>query len=103
MRTFKDGNQWCAVADNFINLQESPAGFADGKEGAVAALVEEQSSELAAAKAEAERLQKEIGTCHKCGKALAVMEAICWPCFSEWEARTEDRRKAGQAKKDLTP
>lgn len=26
-RVFKDGNQWCAVMPDFINLQESPAGF----------------------------------------------------------------------------
>jgi len=25
----KDGNQWCAVGPDFINLQESPAGFGD--------------------------------------------------------------------------
>jgi hypothetical protein len=24
---FKDGNQWCCVMGDFINLQESPAGF----------------------------------------------------------------------------
>ncbi len=29
IRIFKDGNQWCAVAPGFINLQESPAGFGD--------------------------------------------------------------------------
>lgn len=26
---FKDGDQWCCVFGNFINLQESPAGFGD--------------------------------------------------------------------------
>lgn len=24
---FRDGNQWCCVRPNFVNLQESPAGF----------------------------------------------------------------------------
>lgn len=27
MKTFKDGNQWCAVDDDFVNLHESIAGF----------------------------------------------------------------------------
>lgn len=26
-RVYRDGNQWCATTGNFINLQESPAGF----------------------------------------------------------------------------
>ena len=26
---FKDGDQWCCVGGDFINLQESPAGFGD--------------------------------------------------------------------------
>lgn len=38
VRTFMDGNQWCAVRPDFTNLQESPAGFGDTKEEAVAAL-----------------------------------------------------------------
>jgi hypothetical protein len=28
-RVFKDGNMWCAVDPDFINLQESPAGFGE--------------------------------------------------------------------------
>jgi hypothetical protein len=28
-RVFKDGNMWCAVMPDFINLQESPAGFGE--------------------------------------------------------------------------
>ena len=28
-RVFKDGDAWCAVMPDFINLQESPAGFGD--------------------------------------------------------------------------
>lgn len=31
-RVFKDGSAWCAVMPNFINLQESPAGFGDTPE-----------------------------------------------------------------------
>ena len=27
IRYFKDGDQWCAVYEDFIDLQESPAGF----------------------------------------------------------------------------
>lgn len=28
-RVFRDGNAWCAVHPDFINLQESPAGFGE--------------------------------------------------------------------------
>lgn len=34
-----DGNQWCATLDDFIDLQESPAGFGDTEEDALADLV----------------------------------------------------------------
>ena len=27
VRIFRDGNMWCAVFSDFVNLQESPAGF----------------------------------------------------------------------------
>lgn len=37
-RVFMDGNQFCAVMPEFINLQESPAGFGDTAEQARAAL-----------------------------------------------------------------
>jgi hypothetical protein len=33
-RVYKDGNMWCAVYPNFINLQESPAGFGKTQEKA---------------------------------------------------------------------
>lgn len=29
LRLFKDGDQWCATFDDFLNLQESQAGFGD--------------------------------------------------------------------------
>lgn len=38
VRTFMDGNAWCAVKPDFINLQESDAGFGDTREEAIAAL-----------------------------------------------------------------
>ena len=38
VRTFMDGNAWCAVKPDFINLQESPAGFGDTPDGAIAEL-----------------------------------------------------------------
>jgi hypothetical protein len=38
VRTFMDGNAWCAVNPDFINLQESPAGFGDDREAAITAL-----------------------------------------------------------------
>ncbi len=38
IRSFMDGDQWCAVNRDFINLQESAAGFGDTREQAIAAL-----------------------------------------------------------------
>ncbi len=38
-RTFIDGNAWCAVRPDFINLQESPAGFGETRERAIAELL----------------------------------------------------------------
>ena len=40
VRTFKDGNAWVAVRPDFINLQESPAGFGGTPEEAIKALGE---------------------------------------------------------------
>ena len=37
-RIFRDGDQWCAVTRDFINLQESEAGFGDTPEQALAVL-----------------------------------------------------------------
>jgi hypothetical protein len=37
-RTFIDGNEWCAVRRDFINLQESRAGFGASREAAIVAL-----------------------------------------------------------------
>lgn len=34
----KDGDAWCAVGPEFVNLQRSPAGFGDTPEEAVKAL-----------------------------------------------------------------
>lgn len=38
VRVFKDGSAWCAVKPDFINLQESDAGFGDTPELAITAL-----------------------------------------------------------------
>lgn len=38
-----DGNQWCATNPDFINLQESPAGFGDTPEEAIEALAKESA------------------------------------------------------------
>lgn len=40
-RVFKDGNAWCAVRPDFINLQESPSGWGDDPEEAVLKLRQE--------------------------------------------------------------
>ena len=37
-RVFLDGNQWCAVWPDFINIQESPCGFGETPEAARKAL-----------------------------------------------------------------
>jgi hypothetical protein len=38
VRTFMDGNAWCAVRPDFIDLQASPAGFGATREQAIAEL-----------------------------------------------------------------
>lgn len=38
VRTFKDGDKWCAVKPDFVNLQESEAGFGDTREEAISRL-----------------------------------------------------------------
>lgn len=39
IRTFMDGNAWCAVLPTFVNIQESLAGFGDTPEQAIEALL----------------------------------------------------------------
>ncbi len=41
VRAFKDGSAWCSVLPDFQNLQESPAGFGETKDEAIAALVKQ--------------------------------------------------------------
>jgi len=36
---YKDGDKWCAVHGDFVNLQESPAGFGDTFEDALSDLM----------------------------------------------------------------
>lgn len=38
VRTYMDGSAWCAVRSDFINLQESPAGFGATRQDAITAL-----------------------------------------------------------------
>lgn len=38
VRLFKDGSAWCAVGQDFANIQESPVGFGDTREQAIAEL-----------------------------------------------------------------
>jgi len=40
-RVFLDGNMWCAVNPDFVNLQESPAGFGETPEIARKSLIAE--------------------------------------------------------------
>lgn len=53
---FMDGDQWCAVHGDFVNLAESPAGFGTTMEEAVTALV-----------AEDQKLCDEARRCPICG------------------------------------
>ena len=48
---FLDGNQWCCVFGDFINLQESPAGFGDSFETAMASLQEQNAERIASIRA----------------------------------------------------
>ena len=46
LKLFKDGNQFCATFDDFINLQESQAGFGDSALEAFADLARQRSCKL---------------------------------------------------------
>ncbi len=39
IRFYKDGDQWCATYFDFVDLQESPAGFGDSPTFALANLL----------------------------------------------------------------
>jgi len=45
IRVFVDGNKWCAVFMDFINLQESPAGFGNSVAEAVGDLMFQSSGD----------------------------------------------------------
>jgi len=45
VRIFMDGDQWCATLEDFINLQESPAGFGDDALHAFAELAKNSAAE----------------------------------------------------------
>ena len=45
VRTFMDGNAWCAVHPDFVDLQESPAGFGTTREEAITALAHQPGAE----------------------------------------------------------
>lgn len=41
MKVYLDGDKWCAVHDNFVDLAVSPAGFGDTPQQAIADLIGE--------------------------------------------------------------
>lgn len=43
LRVYRDGNQWCCTGVEFINLQESPAAFADSPKEAIDAFFPQAS------------------------------------------------------------
>lgn len=45
IQVYADGNMWCAIPTNFINLQESPAGFGDTMIEAIEKLCEAMHQE----------------------------------------------------------
>ena len=45
IEVYKDGDKWCAVYENFVNLQESVAGFGDSPLGAIDQLFNQQPLE----------------------------------------------------------
>ena len=47
LRVFVDGNKWCAVYQDFINLQESPAGFGNSVAEAVEDLMKNTDEDYA--------------------------------------------------------
>lgn len=44
-RTFVDGNTWCAVKQDFVNLQESRAGFGSTRQEAIANFASDKGTE----------------------------------------------------------
>jgi len=45
-KVFKDGNLWCAVNEEFINIQESPCGFGITPMVALGELVMHENEEI---------------------------------------------------------
>lgn len=55
---FMDGNQWCATTPEFVNLQESPAGFGDTPSAAIEKL---QDTLITTLRAECDALIAKVG------------------------------------------
>lgn len=77
-RLFLDGDQWCAVGPDFTNLQESPAGFGDDMEDAIAALSKQIGQPLEirqfAIDFDHERRKRECDRYDDCESGIG----ICW-------------------------
>lgn len=75
----KDGNMWCATFSNFINLQESIAGFGDTIEAAKIELLEKAYAELrSSATSPNTGNSGSCGDC-ECNEAIADSIEIRWP------------------------
>lgn len=61
---FRDGNKMCAVFGDFINLQESPAGFGDDYQQAIADLNKHLPHMHVAGDGD------DIDTCKRCGRDI---------------------------------
>lgn len=68
----RDGDQWCATSSDFVNLQESPAGFGDTADAAIAELVKQELAILAQNDGPLQRSAK---------VALAQSDALCKVCY----------------------
>jgi hypothetical protein len=68
---FLDGNQWCAVRSDFVNLQESSVGFGDSPMAALRELFDNDDTQA----------------CIKCNKVLTeencydFNDELCKPCL----------------------
>jgi len=73
MRLFKDGAAWCITGDDFVNLRESPAGFGDTADEALADYRKHQK--IAIDKWLANHTEKK-NNCEKCGGQGYYIETV---------------------------
>ncbi len=88
-----DGNQWCATLPDFINLQESPAGFGDTQDGAIANLATTVTKEAGDARQKAASWELAIeheNYCRRPRQPKLAEQAVTE--FKKWDAIADDTR-----------